>query len=257
MSTQTSPNRDRARLPGSSLTIELWNGSKLPLHQRWRPNLQCAIAGRTGICHRRSGPARRGRAYVSGEIEIDDIDKVIDVLNEWKPPAVGAATKARLITAALRAAGVRRPPRRQGRAPSARPQAHHRARSRGRPPPLRRRQRVLLALPRRIDDLLMRVLLPRPTAQGIPPRAADARGGTGGEARARLHQARARAGQRVLDVGCGWGSFVIHAASRHGVEAVGITLSENQAELARKRVDEAGVDGQGGDPRPGLPRAGR
>ncbi|HLM33058.1 MAG TPA: cyclopropane-fatty-acyl-phospholipid synthase family protein, partial [Gaiellaceae bacterium] len=48
-------------------------------------------------------------------------------------------------------------------------------------------------------------------------------------------------GERLLDVGCGWGSFVMHAAQRHGVEAVGITLSENQAELARKRVADAGL----------------
>ena len=36
------------------------------------------------------------------------------------------------------------------------------------------------------------------------------------------------AGQRVLDVGCGWGSFAIHAASRHDVEVVGITLSSRR-----------------------------
>jgi cyclopropane-fatty-acyl-phospholipid synthase len=47
-------------------------------------------------------------------------------------------------------------------------------------------------------------------------------------------------GQRVLDVGCGWGSFVIHAATRHGVNALGVTLSEPQAELARERVAAAG-----------------
>src|SRR5204862_705827 len=45
-----------------------------------------------------------------------------------------------------------------------------------------------------------------------------------------------RAGDRVLDVGCGWGSFPIHAASRHGVDVVGITLSEPQARLARERA---------------------
>jgi cyclopropane-fatty-acyl-phospholipid synthase len=49
------------------------------------------------------------------------------------------------------------------------------------------------------------------------------------------------AGERVLDVGCGWGSFVIHAASRHGARAVGITLSEEQARLARERARDAGV----------------
>ncbi|MFP3463763.1 cyclopropane-fatty-acyl-phospholipid synthase family protein [Arthrobacter globiformis] len=48
-------------------------------------------------------------------------------------------------------------------------------------------------------------------------------------------------GMRVLDVGCGWGSFALHAARRYGVRLVGITLSIEQAELARKRVAEAGL----------------
>jgi cyclopropane-fatty-acyl-phospholipid synthase len=48
-------------------------------------------------------------------------------------------------------------------------------------------------------------------------------------------------GMRVLDVGCGWGSFALHAAGRYGVSVVGITLSNEQAELARKRVAEAGL----------------
>ena len=48
-------------------------------------------------------------------------------------------------------------------------------------------------------------------------------------------------GLRLLDVGCGWGSMVIHAAARYGVQAVGITISREQAEYARKRVGEAGV----------------
>jgi cyclopropane-fatty-acyl-phospholipid synthase len=50
-----------------------------------------------------------------------------------------------------------------------------------------------------------------------------------------------RPGKRLLDVGCGWGSLVIHAATHHGAEAVGITLSREQAELATRRVEEAGV----------------
>ncbi|MET9184989.1 class I SAM-dependent methyltransferase [Streptomyces tendae] len=47
-------------------------------------------------------------------------------------------------------------------------------------------------------------------------------------------------GQRLLDVGCGWGSMVLHAVEHFGVEAVGITISEEQAELARKRLAETG-----------------
>ncbi|MFI0937971.1 class I SAM-dependent methyltransferase [Streptomyces sp. NPDC021020] len=51
-----------------------------------------------------------------------------------------------------------------------------------------------------------------------------------------------REGQRLLDVGCGWGSMVMHAAAHYGVRATGITLSVEQAEFARKRVAEAGLD---------------
>ncbi|MGH2877468.1 MAG: class I SAM-dependent methyltransferase [Solirubrobacteraceae bacterium] len=46
---------------------------------------------------------------------------------------------------------------------------------------------------------------------------------------------------RFLDIGCGWGSLAIHAAARYGVTAVGVTLSELQARLARERAEEAGV----------------
>ncbi len=48
-------------------------------------------------------------------------------------------------------------------------------------------------------------------------------------------------GMRLLDVGCGWGSLVVHAAKEHGVQAVGITLSQEQAEYARKRVVDEGI----------------
>jgi cyclopropane-fatty-acyl-phospholipid synthase len=48
-------------------------------------------------------------------------------------------------------------------------------------------------------------------------------------------------GERFLDVGCGWGALVLHAAASYGVDAVGITLSPTQAELARQRVAEAGL----------------
>ncbi|GAA0404703.1 class I SAM-dependent methyltransferase [Streptomyces luteireticuli] len=48
-------------------------------------------------------------------------------------------------------------------------------------------------------------------------------------------------GMRLLDVGCGWGSMVLHAAREYGVNAVGITLSEEQAAYARKRIAEAGL----------------
>lgn len=48
-------------------------------------------------------------------------------------------------------------------------------------------------------------------------------------------------GQRLLDIGCGWGSMVIHAATHYGVSAVGVTISPAQVERARRRVAEAGL----------------
>jgi cyclopropane-fatty-acyl-phospholipid synthase len=48
---------------------------------------------------------------------------------------------------------------------------------------------------------------------------------------------------RLLDVGCGWGGMAMHAARHHGVRAVGVTVSRRQAELAEKRVAEAGLAG--------------
>ncbi|MBY8876872.1 SAM-dependent methyltransferase [Actinacidiphila acidipaludis] len=53
-----------------------------------------------------------------------------------------------------------------------------------------------------------------------------------------------RPGQRLLDVGCGWGSMVLHAAEHYGVRATGITLSVEQAAYARKRIADAGLTAQ-------------
>jgi cyclopropane-fatty-acyl-phospholipid synthase len=48
-------------------------------------------------------------------------------------------------------------------------------------------------------------------------------------------------GMRYLDVGCGWGGLLIHAAANYGVTGVGITLSKEQADKAKQRVAEAGL----------------
>jgi cyclopropane-fatty-acyl-phospholipid synthase len=50
-----------------------------------------------------------------------------------------------------------------------------------------------------------------------------------------------RPGMRLLDVGCGWGGMVRHAATHHGVSAVGVTVSRRQAEWGAKAVAEAGL----------------
>ncbi len=49
-------------------------------------------------------------------------------------------------------------------------------------------------------------------------------------------------GERLLDVGCGWGGMVRHAAEHYGVQALGVTLSEQQATWAQERIKADGLD---------------
>src|SRR5262249_37426241 len=52
---------------------------------------------------------------------------------------------------------------------------------------------------------------------------------------------RLESGQRLLDMGCGWGALIINAAAHYGVNALGITLSLQQAKVARERIRAAGL----------------
>jgi cyclopropane-fatty-acyl-phospholipid synthase len=233
--------------PERPFTIELWDGSRIPstgtdgggptFKARSKDALAYAVAapGQLGL----------GRAYVSGEIEVDDMDAVIGLLNDWRPPPVGTAAKARLIAAALRAAGVRRPP------PAPKAELHLRGRKH-----TTERDREAVRHHYDVGNEFFSLFLDDsmtyscaffsrvPKRKGILPRDETPTLEEAQETKLELVCTKLglEPGQRVLDVGCGWGSFVMHAASRHGVEAVGITLSEPQAELARRRVAEAGLE---------------
>jgi cyclopropane-fatty-acyl-phospholipid synthase len=52
---------------------------------------------------------------------------------------------------------------------------------------------------------------------------------------------RLKPGEKLLDIGCGWGGLIMHAVENYGVEALGITLSQPQADLAKARIREAGL----------------
>ncbi|WP_262273591.1 class I SAM-dependent methyltransferase [Microvirga yunnanensis] len=52
---------------------------------------------------------------------------------------------------------------------------------------------------------------------------------------------RLRPGERLLDIGCGWGALICHAAQHYGVKATGVTLAEEQAALAREKIARLGL----------------
>ena len=65
---------------------------------------------------------------------------------------------------------------------------------------------------------------------------------------------RLEPGDRLLDIGCGWGALIMHAAENYGVEALGITLSEKQLALANERIEAAGLAGRCRGRIAGLPQ---
>jgi cyclopropane-fatty-acyl-phospholipid synthase len=234
MSTQPLVREIERAFPERPFTIELWDGARVPSTNGGGPTFRARSEDALAYAVAAPGQLGLGRAYVAGEIEIDDIDGVIRVLNEWKPPAVGAAGKARLITAALRASGVRRPPT----PPKA--EMHLRGRKH-----TTERDKEAVRHHYDVGNEFFSLFLDESMTYScaIFSRGAKSLAAAQEEKRELVcTKLDLQPGQRVLDVGCGWGSFVIHAAQRHGVEAVGITLSEPQAELARQKVADAGVE---------------
>jgi cyclopropane-fatty-acyl-phospholipid synthase len=184
---------------------------------------------------RAPGQLGLGRAYVSGDLEVDDLDALIeDVLTGWNPPALDVATKRRLGVAAVRAAGVMKPPE----PPAAELVPRGRRHSLGRD---RRSVRHHYDVSNQFFALFLDESMTYSCGhfEGDDERTLE----EAQEAKLELvcRKLDLREGERVLDVGCGWGSFAMHAASRHGVHVTGITLSEPQARLARLRVAEAGL----------------
>jgi cyclopropane-fatty-acyl-phospholipid synthase len=220
-------------LPDRPFAVRFWDGSELPPTNGGGPTFE--IRSPDALAHVVLSPGQLGlgRAYVSGALDVDDLDEVLEVLDSWQPPALERREQARLALAAARAFGLRRPPHV--------PKAELRLNGRRHTP-----ERDAKAVRHHYDvsnDFFALFLDDSMTYSC----AIFSRGATtleeAQETKLELVCTKLdlQPGQRVLDIGCGWGSFAMHAAERHGVSVVGITLSEPQAELARKRVAERGL----------------
>jgi cyclopropane-fatty-acyl-phospholipid synthase len=185
---------------------------------------------------RAPGQLGLGRAYVSGALEVDDLDAVLRLLDGWQPPELSRSARIRLALAAGRACGLMRPPgvpdaelrpsgRRHSRERDARAVRHH------------------YDLPSDFFALFLDASMTY--SCGLFSRGATTLEAAQ-EAKLELvcRKLGLEKGSRVLDIGCGWGSFAIHAAAKHGARVVGATLSQPQAELARRRIAERGLDRQ-------------
>ena len=102
----TAPLREAIAeaLPDRPFTIRLWDGTSLPsTNGGGAPTF--TVRSQRALAHalRAPGQLGLGRAYVAGEIEVDDIDLVLDLLDSWKPPPLDLRTKAALAAAAATA----------------------------------------------------------------------------------------------------------------------------------------------------------
>jgi cyclopropane-fatty-acyl-phospholipid synthase len=222
-----------ARLPERPFTVEFWDGTRLAASDGDGPTFQVRSPRAAAHVLRAPGQLGLGRAYVSGDIEVDDMDAVIEVLDSWKPPPLERGDKARLLLAAVRAAGLTRPPRR----PAAELVLSGRRHS---------KERDARAVRHHYDvsNEFFALFLDESMTYSC---AFFAEGAETLEAAQEekletvCRKLALKEGDRVLDVGCGWGSFPLRAATRHGASVVGITLSAPQAKRARQRAEAAGV----------------
>ena len=220
-------------LPHRPFAVRFWDGSTVRATTDQAPTF--IIHSPRAIAHalRAPGELGLGRAYVDGLIDVDDLDKALRVVDTFEAPHLSPGTIARLVGALVRACGVVRPPRPPAAELRLRGERHSL---------LRDRQAVRHHY--NVGNDFFALFLDKSMTyscaywQGGATTLEEAQ-----EAKLELvcTKLALAPGQRVLDVGCGWGSFAMHAASRHDVSVLGITLSDLQAELARKRVAEAGL----------------
>src|SRR5204863_4295575 len=170
---------------------------------------------------------------VIGAIDVDSIDGALELLDTWKAPPIDVRSRARIVAAAVRAGALRSVPH----VPDAE------LRPRGRRHSIARDRRAVRHH-YDVSNEYFQLFLGESMTYSC---AIFSRGAKtleeAQETKLELVCTKLglEPGMRVLDVGCGWGSFALHAATRHGVHVTGITLSENQAARARERAAEAGV----------------
>jgi cyclopropane-fatty-acyl-phospholipid synthase len=219
--------------PDRPFRIDFWDGTSIAPTGRNGPVFTVESPRALAHALRAPGQLGLGRAYVAGFVTVDDLDATIGLLEAWQPPPIDAGARARLMLAALRACGLTVPPP----IPAAELRPHGRLHSLV-------RDRRAVRHHYDVGNEFFAVFLDHTMTYSC---GIFSRGATtleeAQETKLELVCTKLglRPGERVLDVGCGWGSFAVHAAVNHGAHVTGITLSPPQAERARRRAEEAGV----------------
>jgi cyclopropane-fatty-acyl-phospholipid synthase len=226
--------RELARVfPSRPFSLEFWDGSRLPATEAGAPTFYVRRASALAHALRAPGPFGLGRAYVEGSLDCDDLDAAFIVVDDWVPPRVANKDKARLVAALALAAAPAGIPRRPRSELILKGERHSRD-----------RDAAAVRYHYDVGNEFFALFLDESMTYSC---AVFSRGALTLEEAQRTKldlvatKLELEPGQRLLDVGCGWGSFAIHAAREYGVHVTGITLSPSQAVLARQRVADAGL----------------
>jgi cyclopropane-fatty-acyl-phospholipid synthase len=232
--TATLRREIEAALPRRPFAITFWDGTSVPATEPDGPTF--SIHSPQAIAHvlRAPGELGLGRAYVLGLIDVDDIDKALRVVDTFEAPEIPIRRMGGLGFGLVRACGLAMPPRPPASELKLTGERHTIGRD-------RRAVRYHYDAGNEFFALFLDPSMTYSCAyfQGGATTLEEAQ-----HAKLALvcRKLALQEGERVLDVGCGWGSFAIHAARNHGVRVLGVTLSERQVELGRRRAREAGVE---------------
>jgi cyclopropane-fatty-acyl-phospholipid synthase len=222
-------------LPDRPFSLELWDGTTLPptSGNGDRPTFRITSPAALGHVLRAPGQLGLGRAYVSGGIDVDDMDQALALIAQWSPGPIDNRTKLEIAKAAVKAGALRQVPK----------VPEMELRPKGKRHSILRDKRAVTHH-YNLSNEYFSLFLDESMTYSC---AIFSRGATTLEEAQRTKldlvctKLALQPGERVLDVGCGWGAFALHAAREYGVHVTGITLSEPQAQLARERAAAAGL----------------
>jgi cyclopropane-fatty-acyl-phospholipid synthase len=228
-----------AKIPGGRpIGLRFWDGSGLPAASEGAPVIVVKTPrGIARVLHERS-ELGFGRAWVAGELDVDgDLGETLVLSQRFR----GIEVDRKDLLIALRAARkLNALPLRNPEPPASE------ARLRGRLHSLRRDKQAIQHH-YDVSNRFYRLVLGPTMVYSCAYFASEDESLDSAQTRKLdlvCRKLNLQPGERLLDVGCGWGSLVIHAATHYGVRAVGVTISPAQAELARTRVREAGLSDQ-------------
>lgn len=221
-------------LPSRPFNVRFWDGSSVGATVSEAPTF--FVRRPSALAHflRAPGTLGLGRAYVEDSLAVDDLDGAFAVVDTWEPPPMSGSDRARLGLAIVAAAAPGGIPRRPALELILGGERHS-----------VERDAAAVRYHYDVGNDFFALFLDESMTYSC---AIFSKGAQTLEDAQRTKldlvasKLELKAGMRVLDVGCGWGSFAIHAASRYGVKVTAVTISPSQAELAREKVTEAGLD---------------